>query len=158
MREYIISSLILLFLPPVPGQVTPAGWQTIKDPRNACQLNVPADWTPYADHQGAAVFRNSETALAIVTSQPGQVYTALPESVVNVLGIPPAKLFENSATRIFYQDRTSTSPIDHNSYSFTIPAKVGTCSGLLTFLPSVSEETARTIVRSLAPVLAVPSN
>jgi hypothetical protein len=86
-----------------------------------------------------------------VTSQPGQAFSPLTEFFQKVLNIPKEKLFENTSKRIFYQDKTSASTDDLNSYSFSVPGKAGTCSGHLTFLPSVPEDTARKIVLSLGP-------
>jgi hypothetical protein len=140
-----------LFLPSISAQVVPAGWQTVKDPKNACQIAVPPDWSPYGNNIGAAVFQDVSTAIATVTSQPGQSFTPLPESLQKVLEIRKEKMFENTGKRIFYQEQTSKSREDPNAYSFSVPGKAGTCSGHLTFLPAVSEEVARKIALSLGP-------
>jgi hypothetical protein len=156
MREYIVLTLILLFLPSVSAQVVPAGWQIVKDSKNdsknACQIAVPPDWSPYGDNSGAAVFHDVSTAIAVVTSQPGQTFSPLPESVQKVLDIRKEKIFENTAKRIFYQDKTSENREDPNAYSVSVPGKAGTCSGRVTFLPSISEDVARKIALSLGPV------
>ena len=151
MREYIVASLILFFVPSVQAQTVPAGWQVVKDPKNICQIAVPADWKLYGSTNSAAIFEDSSTAMAVVTSQPDQAYRALPETIVRVLNIPKDKMFENSTKRIFYQDKTSSGPQDSNSYSFSVPGKSGTCSGHLTFLPSITEDVARKIALSLGP-------
>jgi hypothetical protein len=151
MREYIVSTLILFFLPSLSAQVVPAGWQIVKDSKNACQIAVPADWSPYGDNIGAAVFQDTSTAIATVTSQPGQDFAPLPESLQKLLDIRKEKMFENTAKRIFYQEQTSTSREDPNAYTFSVPGKAGTCSGHLRFLPSISEDIARKIALSLGP-------
>jgi hypothetical protein len=156
MREYTLPTLILFLLPPLSAQVAPAGWQIIKDSKNACQIAVPADWTPYGESKGAAIFHDSTTAIAVVTSQPGQAFSPLAENLQRVLEIRPEKLFENTAKRVFYQEKTSRGPEDTNAYSFSVPSKGGTCSGHLTFVPSVTEEVARKIVLSLGPVPVAP--
>jgi hypothetical protein len=148
----MFSSLILLFLQPVSAQVVPAGWQVVKDTKGVCQIAVPADWSPYGESKGAAVFHDTSTAIAVVTSQPGQAFSTLPDSLQRVLDITKEKMFENSAKRVFYQDKTSGGPEDTNAYSFSVPAKGGTCSGHLTFLPSVGADVARKIALSLMPV------
>ena len=150
MREYLVPALILFCLP-LSAQVVPAGWQVVKDSKSACQIAVPADWSLYGDDHSAAVLHDTSTALAVVTSQPGQAFSPLTEFFQKVLNIPKEKLFENTSKRIFYQDKTSASADDPNSYSFSVPGKAGTCSGHLTFLPSVPEDTARKIVLSLGP-------
>jgi hypothetical protein len=56
----------------------PAGWQIVKnsknDSKNACQIAVPPDWSQYGDNSGAAVFHDVSTAIAVVTSEPGQAF------------------------------------------------------------------------------------
>jgi len=151
MRGYIVSALIL-FLLPLSAQTVPSGWQVIKDSKNACQIAVPSDWVIYGDSRSAAVFHDASTGLVVVTSQPGQAFAPLPERLQAVLNIDKGKLFENSAKRVFYQDKVSTHPADPNWFTFSVPGKNGTCSGHLTFLPSISEELARKIVLSLGPL------
>jgi len=151
MREYIVASLILLFLPSVSAQVVPAGWQIVKDSKNVCQIAVPPDWSPYGESKGAAVFQDTTTAIAVVTSQPGQDFSPLTASLQKVLDIRKEQMFENTARRIFYQDRTSANRENPNAYSFSVPGRAGTCSGHLTFLPSISEDVARKIALSLGP-------
>ena len=156
MREYIVPTLILLFLPSVSAQVVPARWQIVKDSKNVCQIAVPPDWSPYGDNSGAAVLHEVSTAIAVVTSQPGQAFRPLPESLQKVLDIRKEKMFENTARRLFYQDKTSGNREDPNAYSVSVPGKAGTCSGRVTFLPSVSEDVARKIALSLGPVPEPP--
>ena len=156
MRECIVATLILLLLPSVSAQVVPAGWQIVKDSKNdsknACQIAVPPDWSLYGDNTGAAVFHDVSTAIAVVTSQPGQAFRPLTESLQKVLHIRKEKMFENTASRIFYQDQISENREDPNAYSVSVPGKAGTCSGHVTFLPSISEDVARKIALSLGPV------
>lgn len=152
MREYIVPALVLLFAPAVSAQGVPAGWLTIKDSKGACQMAVPPDWAPYAESGSVAVFRDVSTAIAVVTSQPEQAFKPLPEAVQRVMGIPKEKMYENTAKRVFYQDKISQNRDDQNAYSIAVPGKSGTCSGHLTFLPSISEEVARKIALSLGPV------
>lgn len=153
MREYIVSvsALILFCAPFASAQTVPSGWQILRDSKNACQMAVPPDWTPYGDQHGVAVFHDVSTAIAVVTAQPEQDFKPLPDAVQRVMGIPKAKMFENSAKRVFYQDMTSENKDNPNAYSIAVPGKTGTCSGHLKFLPDVSEETARKIVLSLGP-------
>jgi hypothetical protein len=151
MREYIVPALVLLFAPPVSAQAVPAGWLIVKDSKNACQMAVPPDWSLYEETAGVAIFHDVSTAIAVVTSQPEQAFKPLPEAVQKVMGIPKEKMFENTAKRIFYQDKTSRKAEDPNAYSVSVPGAAGTCSSHLTFLPTVSEEVARKIALSLGP-------
>jgi len=150
MREYAIAVLILLNLP-LAAQVAPSGWQIVKDSRNTCQLAVPPDWSLYGESHSAAVFHDASTALVVVTGQPAQAFAPLSERLKAVLNLGKEKLFENTANRIFYEDKASAHPADPKSYTFSVPGKNGTCSGRLTFLPSVPDDLARQIVLSLGP-------
>jgi hypothetical protein len=87
----------------------------------------------------------------VVTSQPKQAFSPLTASLEKVLGIGKEQMFENTAKRIFYQEKISGNREDPNAYSFSVPGKTGTCSGHLTFLPSVPEDVARKIALSLGP-------
>ncbi len=123
----------------------------MKDPKGVCQIAVPPEWTPWAENTGAAVLQETTTGLAVVTYQPGQAFQALTESMQRMLGIPKEKLFENTAKRAFYQDKTSEGKEDPNGYSGSAPGKDGTCSCRVVFLPSIPAETAKKIVLSLGP-------
>ncbi len=149
MRECLVLTLILLCGTPLAAQTVPAGWQVVKDSHGSCQVAVPPDWSFWGDNSGAAIFHEPTTAIAVVTSQPGQVFKPLSDSQQRLLNIPKDKLFENSASRIFYQDKSSAKSEDSNAYSASAPGKDGMCSCRVTFLPAVSEETARKIVLSL---------
>src|ERR1017187_996166 len=150
MREYAIAVLILLNLP-LAAQVAPSGWQIVKDSNNACQLAVPPDWSLYGESHSAAVLHDASIALVVVTSQPGQAFAPLSERLKSILNISKEKLFENTANRIFYEDKSSAHAADPKWYTFSVPGKSGTCSGKLTFLPSLPDDLARQIVFSLGP-------
>lgn len=151
MREFTIFALILLCLLPAAAQTVPANWQIIKASGNTCQIAVPPEWT-HLGSPGAAVFQDPGMALAVVTSQPSQAFKPLTEMMQKMLDI--RKMFENSDKRIFYQDKVSAGAQDPNGYSAAVPAKDGTCSCRVTFVPAVPEETARKIVMSLGAAAA----
>ena len=148
----MISAVVLLCAIPAQSQTAPAGWKTIKDGKSACQIAVPPEWDPLGEDNGAAIFHDPGTAIAVVTSQPGQEFKPLPPGLLKAMGIPKEKMFENSAKRIFYQDKTSANPNDPNGFSSSIPARDGTCSCHVTALRDIPEDTAKKIVLSLAPV------
>jgi hypothetical protein len=124
----------------------------VKDGKNACQIAVPPEWVPFSESSGAAVFHDASTAIAVVTSQPGQAFKPLTDSMVKLLDIRKEKMFENTAKRIFFQDRTSRNAEDPHAYSASTPGRAGMCSCHVVFVPSVTEEVARKIVLSLGPV------
>ena len=157
MREYRIPILVLLLFFPASAQTIPEGWKVVKDSKDMCQIAVPPEWVLLEDGSGAAVFQGSTTAIAVVTSQPAQIFKPLPESLQKVLDIRKEKMFENSVKRLFYQDKTSKSSSDPNAYSASATGKAGTCSCHVTFLPSVSADMANKIALSLGPVLQADS-
>jgi hypothetical protein len=150
----MVSALILLCCVPASSQTVPAGWRIVKDGKAACQIAVPPDWIPLGDNNGAAVFHDSTTAIAVVTSQPGQEFKPLSAAQLKSFGIPKEKMFENSATRIFYQDKTSRNQEDSSAFSASAPAKNGTCSCHVVVLPSIPEDVSKKIALSVSPVPA----
>jgi len=151
MRECIVCTFVLLCSLTARAQ-TPSGWKTVKDAKSTCQISVPPDWVPLGENNGAAVFHDSSTAIAVVTSQPGQEFKPLTPGFIKSMGLPKEKLFENTAKRIFYQDQTSRGPDDTNAFSTSVPAKNGTCSCHVAVLPTIEEDTAKKIATSLTPV------
>jgi hypothetical protein len=150
MREFVVASLVLLFLPAATAQTVPAGWKTIKDSKGLCRIAVPEDWTALGATSGAAVWKDSMVAIAAVTSQHGQEFKPLTEALIRSMEIAKDKLFENSAKRIFYQDRTSTGPEDPNAYSASVPGPKGsTCSCHIRFVPGLPSDTAKKIALTL---------
>lgn len=153
MREFTVSALVLLCSLAAPAQ-TPSGWKPIKDAKSLCQISVPPDWSPLGEANGAAVYKDATTAIAVVTAQPGQEFKPLTPGFLRSMGLPAARIFENSTKRIFYQDETSRGPDDRSAFSVSVPARTGSCSCHVAFLPSVSEDLAKKIALSLAPAEA----
>jgi hypothetical protein len=152
MRENILLALFLSLCSSVSAQTVPAGWTVVRDSKGVCQLGVPPEWEPFSDGTGAAVWHDPTTAIAVVTSQPGQFFKPFTDAQLKILGIPKEKVFENTAKRLFYQDKTSRNAEDSNAYSAMVPGKGGTCSGHVVIAPSIAEEIARKILLSLGPV------
>jgi hypothetical protein len=147
----MLTTLILSLLAGATGETAPAVFKIVKDAKGVCQISVPPDWDLLSGAAGAAVLQSSTTAIAVVTSQPGQDFKPLSESLQKLLGIRKDKLFENTAKRIFYQDKMSQGSEDSNSFSASVPGKAGTCSCRVVLLPSVPEETAKKIALTLGP-------
>jgi hypothetical protein len=152
MRYFGVFALFALWLPSAAPASLPTVWKVLKDSKGACQITVPEDWDSSSEQAGWAVLRDATTAIAVVTSQPRQAFKPLPESLLRILRIPKEKIFENSAKRVYYQDKIAAGPSDTNAFSVMVPGKAGTCSSRIVFLPEVSEETARKIVLSVGPV------
>jgi len=146
----LLALLCLMLL--ASDHTAPSAGKLIKDVKGSCQILVPENWTPSNENTGSAVLQDSSNTIAVVTSQPGQVFKPLTESMQKLMGIPKNKMFENSTKRIFYQDRVARDLTDTNAFSTMMPGKNGTCSARVVFLSSVSEETAKKIALSLGPV------
>ena len=151
MRESVVWTLLLFLAPTAFAQTVPAGWKLVKDAKSVCQIAIPPEWDSWKDSSGAAVFKDPSIAIAVVTSQPGQIFKALSDTMVRMLGIPKDKLFENTPKRLFHQDKTSQVAEDPNAYSASVPAEGGTCSCRIAFVPSIDKETVKKIVLSLGP-------
>ena len=151
MREQTVWTLLLLLAPPALAQSLPAGWKTVKDAKIVCQIGIPPEWDAWKDSSGAAVFKDPGTAIAVVTTQPGQIFKPLTDTMVRMLGLRKDKLFENTVKRLFYQDRTSSGAEEPNAYSASVPVENATCSCRVVFLPGIDKEIAKKIVLSLGP-------
>ena len=114
-----------------------------------CQIAVPPEWVALGDTAGAATFHDSTTAIAVVTSQPGQEFKPLNAVLLKTMGIPKDRMFENSATRIFYQDRVSRNSDEGNAFSSSVPARSGTCSCRVMVLPAIGDDVAKKIALTL---------
>jgi len=144
-----VSVLVLFYCLPGAAQTQPAGWTLIRDAKGACQVAVPPEWTAFGEKNGAAVLQDAGTAIAVVTNQPGQAFKPFSPAILKTLNVPKEKMFENSATRIFYQDRAANNTGETSAFSSSVPYKGGTCSVHVVFVQSVPEETARKIALSL---------
>ncbi|HTT65710.1 MAG TPA: hypothetical protein VMG35_27865 [Bryobacteraceae bacterium] len=147
----MLGVLILSLAGIIPKQAPPEGWKLVKDSRGVCQIAVPGEWELLPGDTGAAVLNDSTNAIAVVTSQPGQTFQRLPENLQKLLGIRTDKIFENTAKRVFYQDRISRSSDEPNAYSASVPGRTGTCSCHIVLAPNIPEETAKKIALSLGP-------
>src|SRR5512144_133153 len=127
MRYFGLCALFALWLPAMSDETAPKDWKIVKESKGACQISVPGDWTQTEENPGSAVLQDASNAIAVVTSQPGQTFKPLTDAMLRLLRIPKDTLFENSARRIFYQDRIARDNRDTNSYSAMVPGKNGTC-------------------------------
>jgi hypothetical protein len=152
MKYFGVLAIFSLMLAGAADQPGPSAWKVVKDVKGQCQISVPNDWTQSEVNSGAAVLQEASNAIAVVTSQPGQTFKPLTESMQKLMRIPKEKMFENSSKRIFYQDKIARNSADTNAFSTMVPARNGTCSSRVVFLSSVSDETAKKIMLSLGPV------
>jgi hypothetical protein len=155
----MITVLFLLLAPAAFGQAAssvPSDWKVVKDSKGACQISVPPGWAPLSESSGAAVLNDATNAIAVVTSQPGQAFKPMAPAMIKLIEIRKEKMFENTATRIFYQDKTAANADDTNAYTSSVPGNGGTCSCRVVFVPKIGEELAKKITLSLAPIHEAP--
>ena len=152
MKYFGLFALLYSMLPGASDNTAPPAGNVVKDVKGSCQILVPENWTPSSENTGSAVLQDPSNAIAVVTSQPGQAFKPLTEAMHKLMRIPKDKMFENSARRIFYQDKVARDLADTNAFSAMVPGKNGTCSARIVFLSSVSEETAKKIALSVGPV------
>lgn len=152
MKYFLFAGLLCCLTLSAEEKSEPKGQKIIKDSKGACQITVPDDWTQSSDTSSAAVFKDASTAIAVVTSQPGQTVKPLSEALQKSLGIPKEKMFENTLKRIYYQDRIATKANDSNAFSAMVPGKGGTCSSRVVYTSPVTEETAKKITLSISSV------
>ena len=148
----MLAALFLGFLQAAAGTLMPPGWKIVKDAKGICQVAVPPEWVPWTDSAGAAVFHDATTAIAVVTYQAGQNFQPLTAGMLKTLDIRKEKLFENTAKRIFYQEKTSSNAELPNAYSSSVPVKGATCSCRVVALPSIPDEVVKKIALTLGPV------
>ena len=151
MKYFGLFALLCLILSAA-DHTAPAAGKVVKDVKGSCQILVPESWGVSAENTGSAVLQDASNAIAVVTSQPGQVFKPLTEPMQKLMRIAKDKIFENSAKRIFYQDKTARDLADTNAFSTMVPGKNGTCSARIVFLSGISEEAAKKIALSVGPV------
>src|SRR5260370_16942442 len=98
MRKQVVFPLLFWLVLPAWAQTVPAGWTVVKDSKHACQIAVPSEWAPWADNTGAAVFRASTTANAVVNSQPEKTFKPPTWSQKKTFSIPLAHTCKKPAT------------------------------------------------------------
>jgi len=152
MRKIIVATLLFLGILRASGDSIPTNWKIIKDSKSVCQIAVPENWTAGADNTGSAYLQDPTVAIAVVTSQPTQAFKPISDSMLHLLNVTKESLFENSAKRVFYQDRPNASAPDSHSLNIMVPGRTGTCSARVVYPPTVPEDTARKIALTLAPV------
>jgi len=120
-----------------------SGWKTVKDKTGSCQISVPPTWTLLAQ-PGAANSPQQTTTMLISGMSRFSQFSAGTLKMLNV-----DKVFENSATRIFYVGKPSGNP-PLVSYHVEIPGKVHSCIAQITLPPNTLEDDAKKIALSLS--------
>jgi hypothetical protein len=136
-------ALILLVLIASTVLNAQSGWKTVKDETGSCQISVPPTWTPLSQPG----FVNSPQHIATVVTS-GMNFKPFDALTLKMLGID--KLFENSATRIFYVTKPGGNPL-HVGYHVEVPGKAhSSCIAEIALPPNTLEDDAKKIALSLS--------
>jgi hypothetical protein len=120
-----------------------SGWRTVKDKTGSCQISVPLTWTLLAQ-PGLVNSPQGTTTILISGMSRFSPFSAGTLKMLNV-----DRVFENSATRIFYVIKPVGNP-PHVSYHVEAPGKVNACIAQISLLPNTLEDDAKKIALSLS--------
>jgi len=121
---------------------TPAGWQTMKDRKQLCQISVPAGWT--ADRSGALASAD-KSASVIFSGKPRSGSFAEVIAIAKRL-FKPVKTIEESATRMWF---VATPKIAGQTEWYLAVNTKPICEAEIAFKNPAFEATAKQIVGSL---------
>jgi len=129
------------------AQTVPAGWKVINDSKKLCQVAVPADWTPDAIFKSMAISPDQKSNVVVHGLPAGTDYKTVVENAKKLF--PPVKIFEESATRIWFQKAPPSGKTVTDWYFAIRGAQA--CNAEIVFGGAVTEDTAKKIVGTLAP-------
>jgi hypothetical protein len=120
-----------------------SGWKNVKDKTGSCQISVPPSWTLLSGAgQVNSPLRTTTTVL--LGHRPFRPFS---DETIKVLDV--GRVFENSATRIFYAGKPGGNPA-LVSYHVEAPGKANSCVAQMTLPPSSLEDDAKKIALSLS--------
>ena len=120
-----------------------SGWRTVKDKTGSCQISVPLTWTLLAQ-PGLVNSPQGTTTILISGMSRFSPFSAGTLKMLNV-----DRVFENSATRIYYVNKPGGNPPLVN-YHVEAPGKVHSCIAQITLPPNSLEDDAKKIALSLS--------
>jgi pyrroline-5-carboxylate reductase len=124
----------------------PAGWKTVHDKTNACQVSVPPTWKMGAIPSMADA--PADQGDLSVSSHAGK--TVKPFSDMTQKALMVDKMIKNTPQMVFYSNKPTASDNPITPYSVTVPGKGGTCSALISVRKGVSEEEVKKIADTLS--------
>jgi hypothetical protein len=120
-----------------------SGWKTVKDKTGSCQISVPPSWTLLS----VAGYVNSPQRTTTMLISGNTRFSPFSAGTLKMLNVD--RVFENSATRIFYVGQPGGNP-PLVSYHVEAPGKVNDCIAQITLPPNTLEEDAKKIALSLS--------
>lgn len=136
-------ALILLVLSVSIDLTAQSGWKSVTDKTGSCQISVPPSWTllSLAGHVNSP---QGTTTMLISGHRPFRPFS---DETIKVLNVD--KVFENSATRVFYVGKPSGNPALVN-YHVEAPGKANSCIAEITLPLHSLENDAKKIALSLS--------
>ena len=123
-----------------------SGWKTVKDKTDACKISVPPNWTLLS----TAGMANSPQNTSTIVIRGNTHFSHFSDMTLKMLNID--KVFENSASRIFYVTKPGSGNPSLVTYHVEVPGKGNSCIAEIYLRPNTLEDDARKIALSLSPV------
>jgi hypothetical protein len=120
-----------------------SGWKTVKDKTGLCQISVPPSWTLLSE-AGQVNSPLRTTTMVLSGHRPFRPFS---DETIRVLDV--GRVFENSATRIFYVGKPGGDPALLN-YHVEAPGKANSCIAQITLPPNSLEDDAKKIALTLS--------
>jgi len=121
---------------------TPAGWQTMKDRKELCQISVPAGWT--ADRPGSLTSANKSASLIFSGKPKSGSFAEITRIARDML--KPAKSLEDTANKTWFLE---TSKIPGQTAWYLALNTKPVCEVEIKFKDAAFEATAKQILGSL---------
>ena len=148
-RVACLSILAVTFTLSAAAHTLSAQTKAFKDKNGTCQVLLPADWQ-LDDITGEMKDPKSLIRVSVFWERDAKVepYSAMAMDMNNV-----EKMFENTAQRIFYQEKPiKFGPVPTYAYTVYTPApQKGACHGAISMKPGADEPAAKQIALTLGP-------
>jgi hypothetical protein len=143
MRYYGFAVLLALCTVPCFGQ-----GGMLHDKSGACQLAIPAAWS--VDKTNTWIGSAPANAGSVqLVSQPGK--TVRPLTAGDQKALMVGKLISNTSQSVFYANEPPKNANPLTSYRAVAPGKGGTCVALFSVRSTISVDTLKEMVATLAP-------
>ena len=123
---------------------TPAGWQTMKDRKQLCQISVPAGWTADKENPGALASADKSASVIFSGKPRSGSFADVTRIAKNVF--KPVKSLEDTANKMWF---VGTPKIPGQTEWYLALNTKPICEAEITFKHAAFEATAKQIVGSL---------
>lgn|ERR1035438_7358547 len=137
---------VLLLAGTAAAQTVPAGWKVVTDNQKLCQIAVPADWTPDTLVKSFQMSPDKKSNAVVHALRAGTDFKSMVNTAKQLF--PPVKVFEESATKVWYEKAPSSTKPNETDWYFAIGGSQ-VCNAEVTFEGAAMQDTAKKIVASL---------